>query len=65
MFNLAGWKTKTAGLGMILIGLGNIVTAVAPVLGGGEIDGVQLNAGLAMVGTGLGVIGIGHKIEKK
>lgn len=59
---VGGWKTKTAGVGMILSGAGSVVTSVSfdPL----TINPEQFQAGVALMGTGLGIIGIGHKVEK-
>jgi hypothetical protein len=61
---MGGWKTKTAAAGTILMGLGTILTeAITLVSGeGGDIDTVK--AGFLMITAGLGMLGIGHKIEK-
>lgn len=58
---MQGWKTWAGGLSLILAGLGQII---------GSMDfetftfGEGLNAGILMIGNGLAVIGIGHKVEK-
>lgn len=58
---MQGWKTWAAGIALILSGLGSI-------LGSFDWDtfsfGDGLNAGILMIGNGLGLIGIGHKVEK-
>lgn len=55
---MTGWKTWAGGAGMILSGLAMVATAVSQ----GTLDGIQ--EGVALIGAGLGTIGIGHKIEK-
>lgn len=61
---MKGWKTKTAAIGTILMGLGTmLVEGIALIQGeGGDTDAVK--AGFLMVTAGLGMFGIGHKIEK-
>lgn len=66
MPKMTGWKTKFAGLGMIFTGAGTVLTAILPVFAG-DLSGVNwdtVQGGIAMIGMGLGIIGIGHKIEK-
>lgn len=59
---MSGWKTKTAGIGMILSGAGTVITAVS--FDPFTIKPEEFQAGIALMGTGLGIIGIGHKVEK-
>ena len=57
---MKGWKTWVAGIGTILTGLGMIAAGVTK-------EGFSLEAvkgGALTVWAGMGVIGIGHKIEK-
>lgn len=48
---MKGWKTWTGGL--VLIGLGAFLLATG-----------HIEAGIAKIGEGVAVIGIGHKVEK-
>jgi len=57
---MSGWKTWAAGIGTILTGLGAIGAAVAK----DGLDFSAIQAGALTVLAGLGVLGIGHKIEK-
>jgi sulfite exporter TauE/SafE len=57
---MKGWKTWAAAIGMILGGLGQIVGEVSN--DSWSFESVQ--AGYAMIMAGLGLIGIGHKVEK-
>jgi len=61
---MGGWKTKTAAIGTILMGVGTMLTEAITLISGdgGDIDTVK--AGFLMITTGLAMIGIGHKIEK-
>lgn len=58
---MQGWKTWAGGLSLILAGIGEIL---------GSVDfetwtfSDRLNAGILMIGNGLALIGIGHKVEK-
>jgi len=59
MFGIDGYKTYIGGACFILNG---IAQAGISWYNGQVID---WNVVMASVGTGLGIIGIGHKIEKK
>lgn len=61
---LDGLKTKIAGGGLILTGIAKVIEAVLPLASGGSVDGAALNEGWLILMNGLGVFGIGHKIEK-
>ena len=57
---MSGWKTWTAGLASIASGVAMILTSVAS-------DGFSFDAlkeGIGLIVAGLGIIGVGHKIEK-
>ena len=64
---MKGWKTWAAGIALILTGIGRMLNYVEMI--GGDVDIAVLQAaithGLEMVGAGLAVIGIGHKVEKQ
>ncbi len=55
---MSGWKTWAAGLSGILSGAAMIVMALT-----GE-GGGSVSEGIALIVAGLGILGIGHKIEK-
>ena len=55
---MSGWKTWAAGIGMILSGIAGLLVGFS---GDGEIN---LEANLALITGGLGLIGVGHKIDK-
>lgn len=55
---MGGWKTWAAGVGMIMLGVGQCVMALS-----GEANS-DLQGGIATVMAGLAILGIGHKIEK-
>lgn len=55
---MTGWKTKAAGYGAILSGVGMIITAFVT----GEYGSIE--GGIALIAGGLATLGIGHKIEK-
>lgn len=59
-FAMSGWKTWTAGLGSIIIGIGTVITALT----GDVPPGDRINTGLTEIIGGLAIIGLGHKIEK-
>ena len=57
---MTGWKTWAAGIGSIASGVAMILNAVAQ-------DGFSFDAlkeGIGLITFGLGLIGIGHKVEK-
>ena len=56
---MTGWKTWVAGAIAILGGL----LAIAQMLMG-EASGTGISDAITMIAGGLGMIGIGHKIEK-
>jgi len=55
---MKGWKTKLAGIGTMLLGVGQIVKAVS------DADWQAGQQGFAVVMAGLAILGIGHKIDK-
>lgn len=59
-----GWKTKTAAIGTILMGVGTMLTEAINMIQGEGGDTETLKGGMLMVTAGLGMLGIGHKIEK-
>lgn len=71
---LTGWRTKAGGLGLILTGvaamLGVAAKALADVADGhyqqalADLASEHLQVGVASVTLGLGVLGIGGKIER-
>jgi hypothetical protein len=63
--NIGGWKTKTAAAGLILIGAGSVLQGASQMLDGDFEGGMAVaKGGVLSVSTGLGLLGIGHKIEK-
>lgn len=65
-----GYKTKVSGIALILSGLSILLTQIiglphdmASVLG--YIQAIPNNSAWITLLSGLGVLGIGHKIEKK
>ena len=58
---MKGWKTWAAAIGTILTGLGMIAGGLSKE-GGLSFENVQ--AGILTVTGGLGLIGIGHKLDK-
>ena len=60
---MTGWKTKTAGIAAILAGLATIIGAVATTgISFETLAGAKM--GFAGVVTGLGMLGLGHKLDK-
>jgi hypothetical protein len=57
---MTGWKTWAAGIGSIVSGVGMIIVAVSS----DPINGELITSGIALIIAGLGLLGIGHKIEK-
>ena len=58
---MRGWKTWVAAIGTILTGLGMIASGLSKD-GGFSFENVQ--AGILTVTGGLGMIGLGHKMDK-
>jgi hypothetical protein len=56
---LSGWKTNASGYALIMTGMGQILNGLAH-----DLDWNMVIAGFTNAGTGLGVLGIGHKVEK-
>lgn len=57
---IGGWKTKLAAAGAILSGLGVVIAGLT----GEAVDVDQIAAGAVTICGGLGVLGLGHKVEK-
>jgi hypothetical protein len=57
---MGGWKTWVGGLGIIFSGLSLAMAGVVS----DPMNFDHVMQGLALAGTGLAAIGIGHKIEK-
>lgn len=57
---MGGWKTWVAAIGLMLTGLGMIAAGVAA----DPLNPDQIWEGILLILAGLGMIGIGHKIEK-
>ena len=57
---MEGWKTKAGGIGVILTGLGLIVTAIAAT----PFSLEMLILGVGTASGGLTAMGIGHKSDK-
>ena len=57
---MSGWKTWAAGIGMILGGAALIVKQIAD----GTFSFASMGEGFTMIMGGLGLLGIGHKVEK-
>lgn len=58
-----GWKTKTAGVAAILGGLAAVVGAIATT--GFSMETLAAaKLGFAGIVTGLGMLGLGHKLDK-
>ena len=55
-----GWKTWLAAIGLMLSGLGLMITGFIS----DPIDWQKITEGWALFMAGLGMIGIGHKIVK-
>jgi hypothetical protein len=61
---MKGWKTKAAAAGPILLGLGMIITGVVKFLDGDPDGAGMIKEGMVSFSGGMGLLGIGHKIEK-
>jgi hypothetical protein len=57
---MTGWKTKAGGIGAILGGAALIITGVI----GDKFDFELVKQGVAGIVGGLGLLGIGHKLDK-
>ena len=57
---MSGWKTWAGGIGVILGGLAIIVKEIAD----GTFNFANIMQGVTVIGGGLSVLGIGHKVEK-
>ena len=58
---MQGWKTKLAGVSSILSGAGLVIGGLVSDAGP---DFGQVKSGMGMVIAGLGMLGIGHKLDK-
>lgn len=62
---IGGWKTKSAAAGLILVGAGSVLQGASQMLDGDFEAGMAVvKGGITSFGLGLGMLGIGHKIEK-
>lgn len=61
---MSGWKTKAAGIGPILLGLGMIMIGIVEFIDGDPLGSQKIKEGVIIFSGGLSAIGIGHKIEK-
>ena len=62
---VGGWKTKTAAAASILTGMASVATGVVQALDGNfDIAMATIKGGIATAAVGLGMLGIGHKVEK-
>jgi len=59
--NMTGWKTWVAGIGGICSGIGISISGLLS----DPLDPQKIYEGILIIAGGLGLIGIGHKIEKK
>ena len=59
---MTGWKTKSSGLLLIVSGLGVCAGSIS--FDPFSLNGEQFVTGVGMISAGLGIMGIGHKIEK-
>lgn len=61
---MKGWKTKLAAAGPMFLGLGMIITGGIEFFDGNPEGTVKVKEGIASFSFGLGLLGIGHKVEK-
>ena len=57
---MSGWKTWAAGIGAIAGGVALVLKGVA----GDSLDFQSIKEGIAAVIAGLGIIGVGHKVDR-
>jgi hypothetical protein len=57
---MGGWKTKLAGVGGILSGLAMVVASIV----NSPFDFNNLWQGVLVIVGGLGLLGVGHKLQK-
>ena len=62
---LKGYKTTIGAIGTSLNGLSLLIATIVTWLNGDGLDFEQLAMGAALVTSGLGILGIGKKIERK
>lgn len=55
-----GWKTKAAGIGAILGGAALAISGLV----GDKFDFESIKQGVAGIVAGLGMLGLGHKLDK-
>lgn len=62
---MTGTKTWIAALISIVTGLGMLLTAGLALMNGEAApEGTSISAGIGFISAGIGMIGIGHKVEK-
>lgn len=61
---MKGWKTKLAAAGPMFLGLGLMITGALEFFDGNPDGSVKIKEGIASFSFGLGLVGIGHKVEK-
>lgn len=61
---MKGWKTKLSAAGPMFLGLSLIITGALEFFDGNPDGTEKIEKGIASFSFGLGLIGIGHKIEK-
>lgn len=59
---LNGYKTKLGGFGMILTGVAGLIFHFVD---NTNTMALGLPEAIALIGNGLGILGLGHKIQKK
>lgn len=57
---MSGWKTWAAGIGAILGGAALVLKGIA----GDSLDFESIKQGVAAIIAGLGVLGVGHKVDR-
>lgn len=57
---MGGWKVWAAALGLAATGLGMVISGLLAEV----IDAEKIKEGVLMIIAAVGMIGIGHKIEK-
>ena len=59
---MQGWKTWAGAAALFISGVGQILSSIDWETW--TVDGDGINAGIIQIGMALGLVGIGHKIEK-